>query len=180
MLKINGININRFVAAGLFVTVLWMSGCSDGATGDTDAMVEGDAQEDVYDAGEDEHDSGSEENCDALNNKNSIEIKIGEQSFCRYLVDYETVEFNVDNYSGTGVRLYALIDEEIAEAPEDWRYKIYGTDGYTFGGYLTWGNMLNGYIELVTRRAIFEPDQELDHSFFVKDSYLIVMSPSGD
>jgi len=180
MIKLMQKKRNILTTVGLFVSLLWMSGCTEGVTGETDAMVEGDAQEDIYDAGEDELDSGSGEDCDALNNKNAIEIKIGEQVFCRYLVDYETVEFNVDTYSGTGIRLYELLDEEIAETPENWRYKLYGTDGYTFGGYLTWENMLSGYIELVTRRVIFEPDQELDNSYFVKDSYLIVMSPAGN
>ena len=70
-----------------------------------------------------------------------------------------------------------LYGRYIVSDPENFRYQIYGTDDYTFGGYATWQNMENGYIEVVTRRTIFDENQNLDSSFRVKFSYKIVISP---
>lgn len=166
---------NRSLLATLFVAALLAASCGDdNGTGD-DAGTGKDAS--TQDAAT--QSDGATGECNALTDKNAIEVVRGEQTFCRYLSDYDSFSYQVDVYSGTAINLHELIDEEITTTPDSWRYQVYGTDGYTFGGFATWTNMLRGYLELTTRRVIFELDQELPHSFYVKDAYRIVLTPAG-
>jgi hypothetical protein len=99
--------------------------------------------------------------------------------YYRRLDTYTTVDIDDDGTMRTCVALPDLIDDAVTTTPEDFRYQIYGTDGYTYGGFATWTNMLDGYVELGNRRIYWDPSQLLPSSWYVKDSYLIVLSPAG-
>jgi hypothetical protein len=150
-----------------------------------EAAPEEAAQEDAEDAAEAEdaleEDPAEDEivrpPCDPMTDHNCITVRIGEREFIRTFADYESMEFNDEGTMMTVIRLWQLIDEEITPEPDQQRYKIYGTDGYTFSDYLYWENFLGGYIELGTRRVVFDPAQELPRLYRVKDAYLIVAFP---
>ncbi|MBN2495908.1 MAG: hypothetical protein JXR96_15055 [Deltaproteobacteria bacterium] len=165
--------MRRAGAISWIAVAVWCFGCHPADSGGSDAAVEDASRTDRYYA-----DLGPGE-CDGLEDTNAFEIQRGESSFCRYLDRFESFEFQDGDYTRTVIRLAELVDAEVAEVPEDFRYMIYGTDGYTFGGYATWDNIQNGYIELGTRRVVWEPSQELPHSFRVKDAYLMVCTPAG-
>ena len=115
--------------------------------------------------------------CDPMTDRSCIMVRIGEREFLRYFADYESMEFNDEGTMMTVIQLWQLIDEEITPEPDRRRYKIYGTDGYTFSDYLYWENFLGGYIELGTRKVVFDPAQELPRLYRVRDAYLIVAFP---
>ncbi|MBN1772815.1 MAG: hypothetical protein JXB32_16210 [Deltaproteobacteria bacterium] len=117
--------------------------------------------------------------CDGMTDTNCLEIQVGERMLYRRLDAYETQEIDDDGTVRTVVYLPDLIDEEVTPTPEDYRYQGWGTDGYTYGGYATWDNMLQGYIELGNRRLYWDPSQLLPNSWNVKDTYLLVLSPAG-
>jgi hypothetical protein len=115
--------------------------------------------------------------CDPMTDRSCIMVKVGEREFLRYFADYEPMEFNDEGTMMTVVPLWQLVDEEITPEPDQKRYKIYGTDGYTFSDYLYWENLLGGYIEPGTRKCVYDPAQELPRLFRVKDAYMIVAYP---
>jgi hypothetical protein len=141
----------------------------DGADGETEAGGEADAEPDGVDAGP----------CDGMTDTNCVEVQVGERTYYRRLDEYDTVDIDDEGTTRTCVPLPDLIDAEVTATPEDFRYQVYGTDGYTYGGYATWTNMLNGWIELGNRRIYWDPSQMLPNSWNVRDSYLIVLSPAG-
>ncbi len=118
--------------------------------------------------------------CDAMTDKNCVEIHRGESVFYRHIDYYPTFEFDDKGTVRTVIHLHELIDPEVAEEPDAWRYQIFGTDGYTFGGYAEWDHMLQGYMEVGVRRVVWEPALELPDSWRVKDAYLITLSPAGE
>jgi hypothetical protein len=115
--------------------------------------------------------------CDPMTDRSCIMVKVGEREFLRYFADYESMEFNDEGTMMTVVPLWQLVDDEITPEPDQKRYKIYGTDGYTFSDYLYWENLLGGYIELGTRKVVFDPALELPRLYRVKDAYMIVAYP---
>jgi hypothetical protein len=117
--------------------------------------------------------------CDSMGDKNCFELQRGESHYFRKLDTYETQVFDDKGNDRVVVRLQDLVDSEVAEDPAAWRFQVFGTDGYTFGGFATWVNVQNGYIELGTRKVVWEPSQELPDSWRVKDAYLMVLSPAG-
>ena len=117
--------------------------------------------------------------CTALTDTGCLEVVRGETTYYRFLGDYTTIEFDDNGTTRTVVPLGDLIDAEVAPVPADWRYQIYGSDGYVFPGYATWTNMQNGYIEVGTRKVVWDTSQALPDSWRVKDSYRIVLSPAG-
>ena len=117
--------------------------------------------------------------CDGMTDVNCLEIQLGERMFYRRLDGYETQELDDEGTIRTVVYLPDLIDEAVTPTPEDYRYQGYGTDGYTYGGFATWDNMLNGYLELGNRRLYWDPSQLLPNSWNIRDNYLIVLSPAG-
>jgi hypothetical protein len=117
--------------------------------------------------------------CDAMTDKNCLEIHRGESVYYRHIDYYPTSEFDDKGTVRTVIDLADLIDPEVAEEPDAWRYQIFGTDGYTFGGYAEWDHMLQGYMEVGARRVVWEPALELPDSWRVKDAWLITLSPAG-
>jgi len=117
--------------------------------------------------------------CDGMTDTNCLQIQLGEEMFYRRLDGYETQDIDDEGTTRTVVYLPDLIDEAITATPEDYRYQGYGTDGYTYGGFATWENMLNGYIELGNRRLYWDPSQLLPNSWNIRDTYLLVLSPAG-
>lgn len=117
--------------------------------------------------------------CNARDDINCIEIQIGEQKFHRWFADYQSLTYTYEADEYTVMHLHELIDSDITNEPQNYRYQMYGTDGYTFGGFASWENMQNGYMVLGERRVLFDPSQQLPHSFNVKLSYLMVLSPVG-
>ncbi|NMC69352.1 MAG: hypothetical protein GYA57_04690 [Myxococcales bacterium] len=148
----------------------------DTATEDTTGDDAADVLPDVEDTPPEEVDPGP---CDGVTNVNCLQIQLGETMFYRRLDDYETQDIDDEGTTRTVVYLPDLIDEAVTPRPEDYRYKGYGTDGYTYGGFATWENVLNGYIELGNRRLYWDPSQMLPNSWNVRDTYLIVLSPAG-
>jgi len=126
-------------------------------------------------------DQGQEvpETCDALGNAECMEIQRGEAVTHRWLARYSSFSYDDRGTERTVIRLAELIDAEVTATPERFRYQVYGSDGYTFGGYATWEQLQQAYVELGSRRIIFEPALELPHSYAVKDAYLIVLSPTA-
>jgi hypothetical protein len=118
--------------------------------------------------------------CDAMTDKNCVEIHRGESVYYRHIDYYPTSEFDDKGTVRTVIDLADLIDPEVAEEPDAWRYQIFGTDGYTFGGYAQWDQVLQGYMEVGDRRVVWEPALELPDSWRVKDAYLITLSPAGE
>lgn len=118
--------------------------------------------------------------CDALTDTNCLEIVRGEKTWYQKLDRHATMQFDDKGTPRTVVRLSDLIESDIASDPGLWRYQIFGTDGFTFGGFATWDQMMQGYMELGARRVVWEPVLELPDSWRVKDSYQIVLSPAGE
>lgn len=118
--------------------------------------------------------------CDALTDTNCLEIVRGEKTWYQKLDRHPTIQFDDEGTPRTVVRLSDLIESDIAADPGLWRYQIFGTDGFTFGGFATWDQMMQGYMELGARRVVWEPALELPDSWRVKDSYQIVLSPAGE
>jgi hypothetical protein len=118
--------------------------------------------------------------CDAMTDKNCVEIHRGESVYYRHIDYYPTSEFDDKGTVRTVIDLADLIDPEVAAEPDAWRYQIFGTDGYTFGGYAEWDHMLQGYMEVGARRVVWEPALELPDSWRVKDAWLITLSPAGE
>ena len=118
--------------------------------------------------------------CEPLTNRQCIEIQRGEAVFHRWLVDYDSFSYD-SQYNGTieVISVAELIDIKVTDDPSAYRYQIYGTDGFTFGGFASLANMENAYMEVSTRLTVFDESQQLPHSFNVKDSYLIVLAPAG-
>ena len=158
---------------------------SDGSDAPGDAATEEDALEDAdvpLEAADLTQEDPAEEEithppCDPMTDRSCIMVRIGETEYIRYLADYETLEFNDEGTMMTVIHLWQLVDEEITAEPDQQRYKIYGTDGYTFSDYLYWDNLLGGYIEIGTRKVVYDPAQELARLYRVKDAYLIVLLP---
>jgi hypothetical protein len=117
--------------------------------------------------------------CDAMTDLDCMDVQRGESHYFRRLSAFETIEYDDEGTTRTVVPLALLIDAEVTDRPEEWRYQIYGTDGFTFGGYATWTNMENGYIEIGTRKVVWDPSQELPRSYRVRDAYLILLTPAG-
>jgi hypothetical protein len=120
------------------------------------------------------------EPCDSLGNKDCVEIRRGEKVFYRHVSDYDVTDYDDKGTVRTVIRLYDLVDEHVAAEPEKWRYQLFGTDGFTFGGFANWDQMLQGYMEVGSRRVVWEPILELPESWRVKDTYRIEMSPAGE
>ncbi len=116
--------------------------------------------------------------CDGMTETDCVEIHIGERVYPLRLGSFTPFAYDDEGESKMVVTLSDLIIEEATETPQNFRYQIWGTDGYTFGGYATYTNMQNGYIEVATRRVIFDPAQELPNSYNVKDTYKITLSPA--
>jgi hypothetical protein len=121
--------------------------------------------------------SGNVEHCDGKVDTDCIEIHNGESIHYKKISLLPTVEIVHDGETLTVVPYAEIITSDLISDPENFRYQIYGTDDYTFGGYATWYNMENGYLEVTTRRTIFDESQNLDASFRVKFSYKILISP---
>jgi hypothetical protein len=154
---------------------------SDGSDAAEEEIVQEDADILAEAADSIDDDPVSEETvhpaCDPMTDHGCIMVRIGEREFLRTIADYETLEFNDEGTTRTVIHLWQLVDEEITTQPDQQRYKIYGTDGYTFSDYLYWEDFLGGYIEIGTRRVVYEPALELPRLFRVKDAYLIVALP---
>ncbi|GEM_PF-2692652 len=118
--------------------------------------------------------------CDALADFNCVEIIKGESVFYQKLDRHNAIEFDDKGTPRTVVRLSDLIESDIVATPTAWRYQIFGTDGFTFGGFAEWNHLQQGYMELGSRRVVWEPVLELPDSWRVKDSSRIVLSPSGN
>ncbi|MBN1944246.1 MAG: hypothetical protein JW797_01165 [Bradymonadales bacterium] len=170
---------NRLALALFLELILCTPGCQEESTPEgTPGDVGGDTSPDA-DLQTDPQADQPRPVCEPLTNLDCIEIQRGETAYHRWLVDYPTLQFDDEGTLRTVVPLADLVDEEVAADPDAWRYQVYGTDGFTFGGFATWTNMLNGYIELTTRKVVFDPSQELPRSYRVKDAYLIVLSPAS-
>jgi hypothetical protein len=139
------------------------------ADADADADAEAEAEAEATEPGP----------CDGLTDTNCIEILLGETTHSRRLDSYATQEIDDAGTMRTVVFLPDLIDAWVTTTPENYRYQMFGTDGYVFGGYATWTNMLNGYIELSIRRLYWDPSQLLPNSWNVRDVYRIVLTPAG-
>lgn len=173
--------------------VTFHPGCdTDGETGNhQDAgseeifdVLEDAPEESPADRHEDSSDMESESSgdepaatCEPMTDRSCIMLKRGESEYFKFLDNYETMEFDDEGTIRTVVMLWELVDEEIAPQPNEFRYKIFGTDGYSHSDYLYWENFLGGYIEIGTRKVVFEVEQELPHLYRVKDAYLIVLFP---
>ena len=144
-------------------------GVPDGTDAEPEVEPEADAEPEEVEPGP----------CDGMTDSNCVQIQLGEQMFYRRLDVYDTVDIDDEGTPRTCVALPDLIDAGITLTPEDYRYKFYGTDGYTHADYGTWDNMLNGYIELGIRRLYWDPSQLLPNSWNVRDTSLIVLSPAG-
>lgn len=117
--------------------------------------------------------------CDASIDANCVQIHRGEAVFHRRPSGFPAFDLDDRGTVRTVIRLHALIDAEVAADPAAWRYQFFGTDNYTFGGYATWEQVLQAYLELGTRRILWEPALELPDSWRVKDTFRIVLSPKG-
>ncbi|MBP7553456.1 MAG: hypothetical protein KA885_08515 [Spirochaetes bacterium] len=117
---------------------------------------------------------------DALNNTNCFEVVKGETTYKRWLSDYDSFEYDYEGSMMTAINLRELINEEVTANPENFRYKIYGIDNYTFGDYASWTNIQNAVVGIGTRRVVFNPNQSLDHSYNIKWAYRIVLSPAAN
>lgn len=117
--------------------------------------------------------------CDGLIDANCVQIHRGEAVFFRRPSGFPAFDLTDRGTVRTVIRLHALIDAEVAADPTAWRYQFFGTDNYTFGGYATWEQVLQAYMELGARRIIWEPALELPDSWRVKDTFRIVLSPKG-
>lgn len=118
--------------------------------------------------------------CEPLTNPACIALQRGETLYDRWLADYPSHQYQ-SQYDGalTVIDLADLVDSEVAADPSAYRYQIFGTDGYTFGGFATWTNIQSAYLDVVTRLTVFDASQQLPHSYDVKESYLIVLTPAG-
>ena len=121
-----------------------------------------------------------EKTFDAINNTNCFEVVKGETTYKRWLSDYDSFEYDYEGSMMTAINLRELINEEITAAPENYRYKIYGIDNYTFGDFASWTNIQNAVLGIGTRRVVFNPNQGLDHSYNIKWAYKIVLSPAAN
>lgn len=117
--------------------------------------------------------------CDSITDKNCIQIQRGESIYYRRPAEYKSFEYNDKGITRTVIRLSEMFDANIAENLTKWRYSLLATDGYTFGGYASWDQITQGYLELGSRRVMWEPILELPDSWRVKDLYKIVLSPTG-
>lgn len=125
--------------------------------------------------------NGDERQCDALNTSECVEIRVGESVFYRFIADYESFQYEDPRHGTFEVIKWAdMIDERIVSSPEEYRYQVIGTDGYTFGGYVTWDDMQLAYLNINTRRTTFDDVSDLDASYNVKDSYLLTLVPAGN
>ncbi len=118
--------------------------------------------------------------CDVATDTNCIEIVKGESVFYQKIGRHPTMEFDDEGTPRTVVRLSDLIEADAIPEPDAWRYQIFGSDGFTFGGYASWDQMMQGYLEVGARRVVWEPVLELPDSLRVKDSVRIVLSPAGE
>ena len=154
------------LAVLVVLTALFGIACGDGS----DAPADGDVDQGPP--------VGGHEACDGMTEPDCFEIHKGETVIYRHLSDYSTLEFDDDGTVRTVARLQEIVGLDMVDDPSAWRYQVYGTDGYTFGGFATWTNIENGYIEPGIRKVVFEPSQELPHSFRVKDAWKMVLSPA--
>lgn len=171
------------------------SEASDTATQDLGALEDLDRVDDALDtndpedAGEDglsgdtsEDETGTVDEwafCDVAVDMNCLQIVRGESVYYQRISKHQTLEFDDKGTPRTVVRLADLIEVKITDEPDAWRYQIFGSDGFTFGGYATWDQMMGGYMEVGTRRVVWEPALELPDSWRVKDSTRIELSPAG-
>jgi hypothetical protein len=119
--------------------------------------------------------------CNAMTDSRCIEVRKGESVFHRWVDDYEAVPRESTSQAAlTVIRWADMIDDEVTSSPEAFRYQIYGTDGYTFGGFASWQDIQRANLEVGTRRTTFNADAGLGDSFNVRDSYLLVLSPASD
>lgn len=162
-------------AAGIALAALLSAGCGGGGTDGQDTAVdrvpetttEEAAGEPVADAAADEEetveDAPAEEEtprtCDPMTDRGCIMLQRGETQYFRSFADYATMEFNDKGTTRTVNRLWELVDAEIAASPGDYRFKIYGTDGYTHSDYLTWANIQGG--SLYWAAALFNGSRDL-------------------
>ena len=144
----------------------------------TTDLASGDAPADDQTAAADT--AGDWSYCDAKVDTNCLEIHRGESVFYQRISKFDTLEFDDEGTPRTVVKLSDLIQAEITETPENFRYQVFGTDEYTFGGYASWDQVMQGYMEVGARRVIWEPTLELPDSWGVKDSYRIQLSPAGN
>jgi len=177
----------RFPAVPLAVLLAAvLGGCESGGPGPDDTSTDsgpsdagpGDDGGAPPDAASDE-DAGDDRTCEALSDPGCFEIDRGEARLFRWIADYPTFEFDDEGTARTVIHLGELVDDEVVPDPESWRYQVYGTDGYTFGGFATWENIRNGYLEVGSRRLVFEPSQELPRAYRVRDAYLMVLTPGS-
>lgn len=121
--------------------------------------------------------------CDPMTDKDCLQIEKGEAKVLRLISRYTTMSYtDVDQGTTTQMtvaKLTDIIGTDVVPDPENWKYQIYGTDGYTFGGFATWTNMQHGYLEPGSRLVVWEPEQNLPRAYRVKDSYRVVISPAG-
>ena len=163
--------------------------CGEGnkaVTQDGGTKADGGATADTGSTGGDggEADAGEQPvNCDPMNDKNCFEVDKGETKVLRLINRYNAFDYSDVDQGETTVRhvikLTDLVGTDVVPDPGNWQYQIYGTDGYTFGGYATWTNIQHGYVDVNERRVVFEPEQNLPRAYRVKDSYRMVISPAG-
>jgi hypothetical protein len=116
--------------------------------------------------------------CSVIDDTDCIEIYLGESIHHYRISDFTVVDYEREGETLAGIRLSDLIDSGVTDSPDNFRYQVWGSDGYTFGGYASWSNMQNGYMELDSRTLFFELSQELPDSYNVKDSHKITLSPA--
>lgn len=178
----------RYMLVALLAVAL-AAGCGEGnkaVTQDGGAEADGGAAADTGGAGGDggEADAGEQPiSCDPMTDNNCFEVDKGETKVLRLINKCASFDYNDVDQGETTVRtvikLTDLVGTDVVGDPENWQYQVYGTDGYTFGGYATWTNVLHGYMDVNERRVVFEPEQNLPRSYRVKDSYRMVISPAG-
>ena len=117
--------------------------------------------------------------CDGLGDSDCVQVHRGESVFYRRPSHFESLQVMDRDTPRTVIRLTALIDAEVTDDPVAWRYQFIGVDNYTFGGFATWDQLQQGYMEVGSRRVIWDPTLELPDSWRVKDTWRVVLSPAG-
>jgi hypothetical protein len=111
--------------------------------------------------------------CDPKADRACFRIDSGDKVIYRVIPSDRATSIDDGGRSRTVVPLTALIDATAVGNPAGKRFKFYATDGFTHGGHATWENLQHGYIEVETRKLIFDASQELPHSFRIKDAFRV-------
>ena len=111
--------------------------------------------------------------CDAQTDRRCFRINVDGRALQRRIPGDRATTIDDGGVERVVVPLTEVIDADAIGNAAERRYKFYATDGFTHGGYATWENIRNGYIEIDTRKLIFAPSQDLSHSFRIKDAFRV-------